>query len=254
MAESLAKTADLQKFSSCTPSGASGEDGCAREFIQSFGLQAYRRPLIDEEVDRLMTLYKTGRTTLMLGLEDAERLLVEGMLQSPEFIYRWELGTAAPEMDGKVVRLGPYEVASRLSYFLWRSMPDKKLFDAAAGNELGTDEQLDAQARRMLDDPKGRDTVAAFFEEWLSLDQVTERPKDMAVYPEFKDDLKSAMSNETRASSAMWCSKVTARWRRCSPLPPLSSISRWPRCTESAASAGPNSAKPISTPRNAPVC
>lgn len=175
------------------------EDTCARNFIASFGLRAYRRPLAADETERLTALYTTGRTTLMLNYAGAIGLLVEGMLQSPAFLYHWELGNNLPIVEGAVIKLGPYENASRLSFFIYNSMPDQALFDAAAANKLGTQAELEAQARRMLADPKALETVSTFAEEWLNLDQVAERPKDPAVYPEFADELKTAMVAETRA-------------------------------------------------------
>jgi hypothetical protein len=175
------------------------EDGCARKFITDFGLRAYRRPLATEEVTRLMELYTAGRTGLALNYAGAIQLVIEGMLQSPSFLYHWELGNGLPIIEGKVVRLNPYETASRLSYLIWGSMPDPALFDAAKGNALGTAAQVQDQAKRMLADPRARDTVISFSEEWLNLDQVMERPKDAMVYPEWNDALKTAMAAELRS-------------------------------------------------------
>jgi hypothetical protein len=174
------------------------ESACARKFVTTFGQRAFRRPVTTEETDRLMALYQTGRTTLMLNYASAIGLLVEGMLQSPAFLYHWELGYDAPKIEGSLVRLNGYETASRLSYFLWGSMPDANLFEAAAANKLGTQAEIEAQARRMLGDAKARDTVPAFIDELLNLDQIAERPKDPLVYPEYKDDLKAAMATEIR--------------------------------------------------------
>jgi hypothetical protein len=175
------------------------EETCARTFATSFGLRAFRRPLAAAEVDDLMLLYKDGRTTLALDHAGAIGLMVEGVLQSPSFLYHWESGPAAPALEGKLVKRSAYENASQLSYFLWGSMPDQALFDAAAASKLGTPAELEAQARRLLADPRARDTVAQFVEEWLSTDQVAERPKDPKEYPQFTDDLKGAMSAEARA-------------------------------------------------------
>jgi hypothetical protein len=199
-AEAIAATANATTLAPCT-AGATGtvEETCVRKFISTFGLKAYRRPPLTDEVTRLVALFQTGRTTLALDYAGGIRLLVEAMLQAPAFIYRWELGPSAATLEGNVARLGGYEIASRLSYFIWRSMPDQALFDAAAGNLLGTDAQIDAQARRMIADPKARDTVGAFVSEWLSLDQVANRPKDPMVYPQFNDALKAAMTAETQA-------------------------------------------------------
>src|SRR6185295_9894627 len=159
----------------------------------------YRRPVDVEEGNRLMGLYTTGRSALALDYQGTIQLMIEAMLQSPAFLYHWELGNGVPTVEGKVVRLGPYETASRLSYLIWGSMPDAALFDAAKMNALASPEQLQAQAKRMLGDTRARDNVAAFAEEWLNLDQISERPKDAMVYPEWNDALKAAMSAEMKS-------------------------------------------------------
>jgi hypothetical protein len=188
------------KAQSLAPCATGGDEtACARKFVTSFGLRAFRRPLTTAEIDNAMALYQAGRGALSLTYAGGVRLLVEGFLQSPSFLYHWELGNSLPSLEGSLVRLNAYETASRLSYFLWASMPDQTLLDAAGANKLGTVAELQAQAKRMLADPKARDTVSAFADEWLNLDQIAERPKDPAVYPEFKDDLKAAMTAEVRS-------------------------------------------------------
>ncbi len=195
-AESLATTANVATLAPCT---GGDEEGCARKFVTEFGLRAYRRPLVTREVDSLVQLYKDGRGTVGLDHAGAVRLVIEGMLQAPAFIYHWESGPEAPRLEGNLVKLGQYENASQLSYFLLGSMPDQELFDAAAAGRLGTQGELEAQARRLLASPRARETVATFFEEWLGLDQVLDRPKNPMIYPQFKDDLKTAMLEEARA-------------------------------------------------------
>jgi hypothetical protein len=198
-AEATANTTS-SRLAMLAPCAAGQEDACARKFITDFGLRAYRRPLDTEEQNRLFALYMNGRSTLALNYVAAIQLLVEAMLQSPAFLYHWELGNLAPTVEGKVVKLNHYEVASRLSYLIWGSMPDVALFDAAKGNALGTAAEVQTQAKRMLADTKGRDTVAAFADEWLSLeDLATDRPKDPAIYPQWNDALKASMSAELRS-------------------------------------------------------
>jgi hypothetical protein len=197
-AEAISPTVDVAKLAPCT-GGASAETACAQQFLTSFGLRAYRRPLVADELSGLLALYQTGRSTLSLDYAGGIKLLVEAMLQAPGFVYRWELGPTSPKLEGSVVHLGPYEVASRLAYFLWRSMPDQALFDAAAAGKLATPQDVEAQARRMISDDKAHDMMASFFQEWLSLDQVAARPKDAAAYPQFNDGLKASMSNESLA-------------------------------------------------------
>ncbi len=195
----LGKAAELKATTLAPCPTGMAEDACAHAFVTSFGLRAYRRPVATDEADRLFALYTMGRTTLGLTYAAAIGLLVEGIVQTPTFLYHWELGNGAPTVEGKVVRLNPYETASRLSYFIYNSMPDQALFDAAATSKLSAIADLEAQVRRMMADPKGAATVATFVDEWLNLDQVADRPKDPAVYPEFTDDLKTAMTADTHA-------------------------------------------------------
>jgi Protein of unknown function (DUF1592)/Protein of unknown function (DUF1588)/Protein of unknown function (DUF1595)/Protein of unknown function (DUF1587)/Protein of unknown function (DUF1585) len=196
-AEAIVKTLDIAKLLPCMPSG--GEDACVQSFITTFGAQAFRRPVAAAEAARLTALFKTARTDLMLDFNESIRVLVEAMVQSPEFLYRWELGDKAPTLEGQVAKLTPYEVASRLSYFFWRSMPDKTLFDAAAQGTLKDAAAVTAQAQRLLADSKAQATVAAFFDEWLGMEELAERPKDATVYPQFNESLANAMLDENHA-------------------------------------------------------
>jgi hypothetical protein len=198
-AEAVAAGVEAKATTLAPCAAGTAEEMCARSFIADFGLRAYRRPLVQEETDRLMALYTAGRSELMLSYAGGIRLLVEGMLQSPAFLYHWELGYAAPSVEGKLVRLGSYETASRLSYFIWGSLPDAMLFQAAKDNKLGTPTELQAQAKRMLADPKARETVTSFVDEWLNLDQIATRPKDPMFYPEYNDALKAAMASELKS-------------------------------------------------------
>jgi hypothetical protein len=183
-----------------TPAPCSGgnESACATQFITTFGARAYRRPPLPDEIARLTDLYNIGRTTLMLDYPGGVRLLVEAMLQSPEFIYHWELGPQTATKDGNVIRLGPYELASRLSYFIWKTMPDQTLFDVAAAGNLAADADVEAQVRRMLGDPKAQDSLAEFFVEWLSLNKLPTRAKDAATYPQWNDAMKADMMSEAQ--------------------------------------------------------
>lgn len=196
-AEALAETAlgSLDRLLPCTPAGA--EDACAAQFIGSFGARAFRRPLSDPETARLTALYRDARDAQKLDFSSAIGLLIEAMLQSPAFLYHWESPYLAPTHQGNVVKLAPYDVASRLSYFIWGSMPDQQLFDAAAAGKLTTDADIAAQASRMLADDKAKDAATAFFREWLEIDQLAALPKDAATYPEYGASLEQALVTET---------------------------------------------------------
>jgi len=112
------------------------QTACARTFVTTFGKRAFRRPLDGVEIDDLMALYTKLRTDpqMAYGLQDALGFVVEAMLQSPGFLYRWERGLAAPQKDGALVKYDSYEIASRLSYFVWNSMPDATLLAEATAD------------------------------------------------------------------------------------------------------------------------
>jgi hypothetical protein len=196
-AEAMVAQVDVTKLLPCSP--ASGEPACAKSFIEGFGLKAFRRPLLADEVARLTALYDKGRGDLKLGFNDAIKLVLEGMLQSPGFLYRWELGPQPPTKDGAVVKLTPYEVASRLSYFLWRSTPDQALLDAAAAGGLTTEQDIATQVDRLLAAMPARESVSSFFADWLKMsgEAISARDKDVQTYPEFQADLQAAMATET---------------------------------------------------------
>lgn len=196
-AEAMVKTLDVGKLLPCNP--ASGEEACAGTFINTFGLRAFRRPVGPDEAARLLSLFKTARSDLKLDFNESVRVLVEAILQSPGFLYRWELGPNVATLEGQVAKLTPYEVASRLSYFLWRTMPDQALFDAAAAGSLEDAASVAAQAERLLASDKAKGSVDSFFDEWLGLEELPERPKDAMVYPEFGEPLANAMLDENRA-------------------------------------------------------
>jgi hypothetical protein len=181
----------------------SDDAACARTFITSFGKRAYRRPLDSAEIDDLMALFTKLRTDpeLMYGRDDALTVIVQSILQSPGFLYRWERGLAAPQIDNGLVKLDSYEVASRLSYLLWRSMPDPSLMTAADGNHLATPDDVAAQARRLLSDPRADQALADFITQWLELGPLATSMKDSSAYPTFKTELLDSMRAETVALS-----------------------------------------------------
>lgn len=196
-AEGLAAAANVSALVGCDV--ATGDEACARTFIETFGLKAYRRPLLTDEIDRLVLLFNSVRTDVALSFEDSIRTLIEAILQSPEFVYRWELGNGLPTMEGAVAKLNGFEMASRLSYFLWRTMPDQALFDAAAAGSLASEEQVRAQGERMLADAKGRAAIGSFFNHWLATtnEEIAFRDKSPELYPEFDATLQAAMAAET---------------------------------------------------------
>lgn len=149
---------------------------CAEDFVEAFGLRAYRRPLTNGERESLLDLY--DQASPGLGHEDALATMVEAALQSPQFLYRVEAPTS--QASGTSVKLGPYEMASRLSYFFWGTMPDKRLLEAAAKDELSTAEQVMTQARRLVASSRAHARAREFHDQWLGLPHLLSVARDGA--------------------------------------------------------------------------
>jgi hypothetical protein len=176
----------------CTPSGPDDE-ACARSFVTGFGRRAWRRPLTDEEVVRYVGIARQAGTTLgdfWKGLGYA----LAGLLQSPNFLYRVEVGKP---MAGTGQRaFDDWELASRMSFFLWNSTPDEALLEAAQAGRL-TREGLRKEALRLVDSPRARVAVRAFFHELLRLDGTEDLEQSPANFPEVTATLGAAMREET---------------------------------------------------------
>jgi hypothetical protein len=168
---------------------AHGEIGCRAAFIRSFGLKAFRRPLTASEYHRYAALFASEARRSEESSRGAE-IVVEAMLQSPTFLFRVERGRSGPWKQ--------YETASRLSYFLWDTMPDGELLQAAAAGRLKTRDQVERQARRMLRDPRARQALDEFVSEWLRFDRLFNTVRDHRHFPEFTPELAAAMAEETR--------------------------------------------------------
>ena len=179
---------DINGLVPCAPSSFSDQK-CRDEFVRKFGLRAFRRPLNDAEVKRYSAVF-SDQARVSRRFLDGARVVVEAMLQSPNFLFHVEAGP-----DG---RHADYDVASRLSYLLWNTMPDDALFEAAAKGELSTPAGRERAARRMLENaPKGREALDQFFEEWLRFDRVVNAVKANR-YTAFTPELAIAMAEETR--------------------------------------------------------
>jgi hypothetical protein len=184
-AERLAKSAflggtDSNQLIPCKPAAA----GCADKFVRSFGRRAFRRPLTNAEFTRYKAVFTKGDARGRDFLSGA-RLVIEAMLQSPKFLFRAE-GS------------GPYAIATRLSYFLWDTMPDEALFKAASAGQLATSAGVDKAIERMIADPRARESLDEFASQWLRFDLAQTAVKDRALYPQFSPELAAAMTEETR--------------------------------------------------------
>jgi hypothetical protein len=175
------------------PCLAQGGEVCARQVLHDLARQAYRGALDTVEEDRLVELYRTTAT----ALDDAAGLQagIAAVLTSPRFLFVLELG--APGATDAVVALSQHEVAARLAFFLWRSLPDETVLGAADRGELATAEQVEAQARRMFDDPRANDALDDFVTQWAQIENMAALNKSSMVYPEFSEALKQSLLQET---------------------------------------------------------
>lgn len=176
----------------CSPSGTV-DTTCAEQFVTEFGLRAWRRPLSDEELDEVVAI--ADRAALELDdFHDGLEFAVATLLQSPYFVYRPELGE---EVDGAPRAYTAFELATRLSFFLWNRTPDDELLAAATSGELLTDPGLSAQAERLLADDRARTGVRAFFSDMLRLDLLDTLSKDPTVFVHMSPDVGPSAREET---------------------------------------------------------
>jgi hypothetical protein len=161
----------------------------------AFASRAWRRPLTAAEKDGLRAFYQKSRTVTRLDHDDAMRAVIARILVSPAFLYRVETVAGAKASGEKA--LDGWEMASRLSFFLWSSIPDDELRRAAAAGELGSPAMLAKQVRRMTADPKARRVATEFFGQWLGFYHFDQyRGVDTGRFPEFTDQVKSSMYDE----------------------------------------------------------
>ncbi|MFP2910338.1 DUF1592 domain-containing protein [Pyxidicoccus sp. 3LFB2] len=181
-------------FGTCALNGATPEP-CARDILSRFARRAWRRPVTTEEVDRLVSfvvLAKRHGDTAEAGV----KLALRSVLVSPNFLFRIEKDP--DPKSSKPHRLNDFELASRLSYFLWSSMPDEALLAAAEAGRLGRPEEMEAQVRRMLADPRAQALVENFAGQWLYTRALDSAEPDKTLYGAFSEELRAAMRQETQ--------------------------------------------------------
>jgi hypothetical protein len=178
----------------CHPANRSDEIPCAKKILSTLARRAYRRPVTDGDLEKLLSFYQAGRNrgTFDTGIGNALRLI----LASPKFLYRFEKDPAnvAP---GSIYRVSDLDLASRLSFFLWSSIPDDELLNAAAQGKLKDPAVLEQQVRRMLADPRAESLVTNFAEQWLYLRNVQSANPAPEVFPNFDDNLRQSFKRET---------------------------------------------------------
>jgi hypothetical protein len=188
-------TQSREKIFVCTPVVSADEQPCAREILTRLTRLAYRRPVDDEDVEPLMELYRYGRKQEG-SFEAGVQMALEGLLVSTEFLFRIERDPdVAP---AAVYAISDLELASRLSFFLWSSIPDDELLTLAETSRLREPRILQQQVARMLADPRSRSLIDSFAEQWLLLRNLPQIHKDQEAFPEFDENLRQAMYEEVR--------------------------------------------------------
>ena len=186
-------TPSRQRLFACRPAAPSDEEPCARTILSAVLRRAYRRPVTNDDLAGPMEFYRRGRARgdFDAGIENA----LTALLVSPQFLFRAELDP--PRSDGSPYRVSDFELASRLSFFLWSSIPDDELLDAAERGDLGRAAGLEAQARRMLADPRSANLATNFAGQWLHLRKLESFSPDARLFPDFDDNLRQALREET---------------------------------------------------------
>jgi mono/diheme cytochrome c family protein len=193
-AKGAGDTPSRRRIFVCRPAGPSQEDACARQILSTLMRRAYRRPVTEADLERPLAFYRDGKSGggFDAGIERA----VSAVLFNPEFLLRVEADPNGAKA-GIAYRVSDLELASRLSFFLWSSIPDDELLDAAIRGELRRPDVLEKQARRMLADPRSFNLASNFAGQWLRLRNLESVSPNVRLYPDFDDNLRQAFRQET---------------------------------------------------------
>jgi mono/diheme cytochrome c family protein len=199
-ANGVGNTPSRARILTCYPrDGASAEEerDCAQRIVADIGHRAFRRPLSTADTQALMKLYESGRSSA--DFESGVRRALTGILASPNFLFRSDQGMRSAGLDG-VAPLSDLSLASRLSFFLWSSLPDEELLAVAEHGQLHDPQVLKAQVQRMLHDPRAETLVSNFAAQWLNLPKLDEIDADGRIFPYAAgaSDIRPAMREELR--------------------------------------------------------
>ena len=176
----------------CRPDGPGGEEGCAREILSTLMRRAYRRPVSAGDLAGPLAFWREGRAAG--GFDHGVEQALAAVLVNPEFLFRVERD---PRDAAGAYRVSDLELASRLSFFLWSSIPDDELLDAAVRGELSRPAELERQTRRMLADPRSYNLASNFAGQWLQLRNLASVSPNPRLFPDFDDNLRRALREET---------------------------------------------------------
>ena len=185
--------AGRRRIFTCQPARAADEEPCARNILSTMARRAYRRPVSEDEVKSLLSLYQSGRSDG--GFEEGIAMAIESIFAGPDFLFRIE-SDPPKATPNTVYRVSDLELASRLSFFLWSSVPDDPLLDLAERGRLKEPAVLEQQVRRMLADPRSKALVSNFAGQWLYMRSVSQLSPDPSLFPEFDGELREAFRSE----------------------------------------------------------
>ena len=190
----VSETPSRQKIFTCRPITSSEAQPCAHQILSNLASSAFRRPVTADELEALMSFYDQGAANG--GFEVSVRIGLEAILSSPSFVFRIERAAADPR-SGDSYRINPFDLAARLSFFLWAGPPDEELVSLAREGRLSDQQTLEEQARRMLASPRSEALATRFAAQWLRLDDLEAIQPDVRVDADFHQQLKNAMRRET---------------------------------------------------------
>jgi hypothetical protein len=188
-------TPSRKRIFTCRPSTPQQETACARTIVSAFARRAYRRPATDDDLKTPLKFYEDGRADG--GFENGIQLALQKILLSPEFLFKIERDPVRATMDDRRWTIDDLQLASRLSFFLWSSIPDDELLDIAARGKLRDPKVLEKQVRRMLSDERSASLVNNFAEQWLYLRNLSAIVPDSRKFTTFDDNLRKAFRHET---------------------------------------------------------
>jgi len=180
------------KIFTCRPASAADNERCASQIISRLSAQAFRRPATPEDLESLMDFYKRGEKD---GFEEGIRAALQAILAKPEFIFRFERKPAGPSPNQQY-RITDLELASRLAYFMWSSIPDEPLIHLASQGKLSDPQVLEQQVQRMLADRRSEALSTNFAAQWLRLTGLKETAPESLLYPDFTRQLANSMRRE----------------------------------------------------------
>jgi hypothetical protein len=196
-ATGMGDTPSRRRIFTCVPANARAEAACAKQILSGLARRAYRQPVSDIDLQRVTSFYESGRASPSGkgngGFDAGIRTALQRILASPQFIFRIERDPA----PGPARRIGDYELASRLSFFLWSTIPDDRLLQLAGAGKLSQPAVLEAEVHRMLSDPRSHALVDNFAGQWLRIRNLSIVSPNSDLFPDFDDNLRQAFRRET---------------------------------------------------------